>query len=209
MIDAITVWVKGIVFVVLFAAFLELLLPSNSMQRFVRVIMGLFIMLTILQPVIEMLDNKWTEDLRPALATRSESHSTDTDILNATNHVVDKREQLARDIYMRDLAKQIRATVLAIDGVADAKVTVDLDNTAEQGNKGTSIGRIKHVVVYIEPGITADERKIAKITVGGPVALETSEDPEQLSTTVTDKVKRAVSELYQLKTGQVEVKRLH
>ena len=72
MIDSITVWVKGIVFVVLFASFLELLLPSNSMQRFVRVIMGLFIMLTILQPVIEIMENKWTKDLQPALATRSE-----------------------------------------------------------------------------------------------------------------------------------------
>lgn len=207
MIDSITIWVKGIVFVVLFASFLELLLPSNSMQRFVRVIMGLFIMLTILQPVIEIMENKWTKDLQPALATRSESRPDD--ILHAANHAVDKREQLARDIYKRDLAKQIRATVLAIDGVADAKVTVDLDSTDEQGSKDKSIGRIKNVVIYIEPGITADERKIEKITVGGPAVREASKNPEQLSTAVTDKVKRTVSELYQLKTGQVGVKRLH
>ncbi len=206
MIASITIWVKGIIFVVLFASFLELLLPSNSMQRFVRVILGLFIMLTILQPVIGIMENKWTEDQLPALATRTGNSLIDTDILDAANQVVSKREQLTRDLYLRDLSKQIRATVLAIDGVADAKVTVELDSIFEPGSKG--IGRIKKVVVYIEPGITAGERKIAKISVG-PNAPETSEEPEKLHTTVIDKVKRAVSELYQLRSGQVEVKRLN
>lgn len=207
MIESITTWVKGIVFVVLFASFLELLLPNNSMQRFVRVIMGLFILLSILQPIIGLIDSRWTDDLQPALATRSVIQPNDTDILKATNHVIDRREQLARDIYIKDLTKQIRATVLAIDGVADAKVTVELDSTAGQGNK--DIGRLKNVVVYIEPGITADDRRIAKITVGSSTSSEASEKPDQLSTTVISKIKRSVSELYQLRTSQIEVKRLH
>lgn len=205
-IASLTAWVKGIIFVILFASFLELLLPSNSMQRFVRVIMGLFIMLAILQPVIGIMENHWTESQLPALSTRSELNLTNGEILAATNHVARKQEQLARDQYLRDLSKQIRATVLAIDKVADAKVTVDLDETTLTGSK--NIGKIKNVVIYIEPGTTADQRNFARISVG-PNTLETSERAEKLHNEVIDKVKRAVSELYQLRSSQVEVKRLN
>ncbi|SMC58984.1 stage III sporulation protein AF [Sporomusa malonica] len=202
MIDSITVWVKSIIFVVLFASFLELLLPNNSMQRFIRVIMGLFIMLAILNPIISVIETRLTEDQIPTLATRAESDLSDGNILSAANHVTGKRNELARELYIRDLSKQIRATVLAIDGVADAKVTVAIADAAQQEN----VGKIKSVVVYIEPGIIADERKIAKVVIR-PDVVETTNKSDKLSQSVIDKVKRAVTELYQLKSNQVEVKR--
>lgn len=204
MIDSLTLWIKSIIFVVLFASFLELLLPSNNMQRFVRVIMGLFIMLAILNPIIGIIEKSWTSDQLPALATNSGS-SLDLNILSAANNVAGKREQIARDMYIRDLSKQIRATILPIDGVADAKVTVTIDTESDQKNK--SIGKIKNVIVYIEPGI-ATERKVAKITIK-PSAAEEINDSEKLPSALAAKVKKSISELYQIKTSQIEVKRLN
>ncbi|HWR45205.1 stage III sporulation protein AF [Sporomusa sp.] len=204
MIASITIWVKSIIYVVLFASFLELLLPNNSMQRFIRVIMGLFVMLAILNPVISVIENRLSADQLPALA-RTGSSLSDAEILSTATHVAGKRDQLARELYARDLSKQIRATVLAIDGVADAKVTVVIADDTQSGNK--TVGKINGVVVYIEPGFTADERKIAKIAIGSNAA-EAAKESGKLSPAVTDKVKRVVTELYQLKSGQVEVKQI-
>ncbi|WP_425061162.1 hypothetical protein SCACP_19410 [Sporomusa carbonis] len=206
MIDSITAWVKGIIFVVLFASFLELLLPNNSMQRFVKVIMGLFIMLAILNPVISVIENRLMADQIPALANHSVGELSSADILNAANNTAGRREQLARDLYVRDLSKQIRATVLAIDGVADAKVTVNIAEATGQVSKAT--GKINHVVVYIEPGIIADERKITKVAIGNNTT-EAVKESARLPASVIDKVKRTVTELYQLKANQVEVKRIN
>jgi stage III sporulation protein AF len=203
-IESITVWVKSIIFVVLFASFLELLLPNNSMQRFIRVIMGLFIMLAILNPVINVLENKLSTDQIPALAQTSSTLS-DAEILSASTHVVGKRDQLARELYAKDLSKQIRATVLAIDGVANAKVTVVIADDTPSGSK--SMGKISTVIVYVEPGFTADERKIAKVAIGSK-AVETPKESGKLSPAVIDKVKRVVTELYQIKLSQVEVKQI-
>ncbi len=118
MIAFITVWIKGIIFVVLFASFLELLLPNNSMQRFVRVIMGLFIMLAIVNPIIGVIEHQLTADQLPVLAARADSNVAAVDVLQATNNVAGKRDQLARDLYVKDLSRQIRATVMAADGCA-------------------------------------------------------------------------------------------
>jgi stage III sporulation protein AF len=206
MIAYITVWIKGIIFVVLFASFLELLLPNNSMQRFVRVIMGLFIMLAILNPIIGVMERQLTVDQVPVLAARVDSSLANANVLNAANEVAGKRDQLARDLYVRDLSKQIRATVMAISGVTDAKVTVNIETDTPQPNK--EMGKIKNVVIYIEPGITANERKIAKVTVGITIP-ETAQESKLLSTVVVDKVTRAVTELYQIKSSQVEVRRMN
>ncbi|SDD36276.1 stage III sporulation protein AF [Sporomusa acidovorans] len=201
MIAYITVWIKNIIFVVLFASFLELLLPSNSMQRFVRVIIGLFIMLAILNPVIDVIESKTAANQLPVLATGFDNEAVNTDILNAVNHVAEKRDLMARDLYIRDLSKQIRATVMAIDGVKDAKVTISLEPAT------ASLSKIKNIVIYIEPGTTAEKGKIAKIAIGN-ASTETVQDSGNLPVTVVEKTKKTVAELYQLKTSQIDVKRM-
>ena len=203
-IEAVTVWVKSIIYVVLFASFLELLLPNSSMQRFIRVIMGLFILLAILNPVIGVLETKLSTDQIPALA-QTGGTLPDTEILTAGTQVAGKRNQLAQEIYARDLSKQIRAMVMAIDGVANAKVTVSVADDAQSGGK--AMGKINNVVVYIEPGIAADERKIDKVTIGSNTA-EMPKQSNKLSPVIISKVKRMVTELYQLKSSQVEVKQI-
>ncbi|MDR1701756.1 MAG: stage III sporulation protein AF [Sporomusaceae bacterium] len=121
MIAAITEWIRGIIFVVLFAAFLDLLLPNSSMQKFVRVIMGLFIMLSVLNPVLNFLETNQNNTELPAVTLKAPDASS-----ALAQKTLLRREQLTREYYVKDLARQIRATVLAVEGVNDAQVTVRL-----------------------------------------------------------------------------------
>lgn len=193
MIEAITDWVKGIIFVVLFASFVELLLPSNSMQKFIRVILGLFIMLAILRPVIGVLERTWTQDQLPVFSKLGNNNLTDTAILNSATIAAGKREQLARDMYSRDLARQVRATVLAIDGVADARVSLEFEESSQQESK--IAGRIKNMLILIKYAATSKERQVARIEIK-PGGL-TEKEPARLPQEVVEKVKRSVAELYQ------------
>lgn len=49
-----TLWLKKIILLVLLAAFLDLILPNTSLQRYVRMVMGLIVLLTILTPVFSL-----------------------------------------------------------------------------------------------------------------------------------------------------------
>ncbi|MDK2926124.1 MAG: stage sporulation protein, partial [Bacillota bacterium] len=53
-------WIRNIVVLVLFGGFVELLLPSNSMKRFLQVVVGLFVLTMLLEPVT-LLVNKVEE----------------------------------------------------------------------------------------------------------------------------------------------------
>ncbi|MFB6362631.1 stage III sporulation protein AF [Paenibacillus elgii] len=56
--DFLSGWLKSIVMVILLATFVDLLLPNHSMQRYVKTVIGLFLLLTLLQPLFSLLGQR-------------------------------------------------------------------------------------------------------------------------------------------------------
>ncbi|MFS1512160.1 stage III sporulation protein AF [Chengkuizengella sp. SCS-71B] len=55
-------WLREIILVILLASFVDLILPSNKMQRYVKVVISLFILMTILSPIVSLLKVEWDFD---------------------------------------------------------------------------------------------------------------------------------------------------
>ncbi|MHB1683144.1 MAG: stage III sporulation protein AF [Bacilli bacterium] len=51
MIGALSDWLRHLVIVILLAVFLDYALPSNAMQKYVRMVLGLVVMLTMVDPL--------------------------------------------------------------------------------------------------------------------------------------------------------------
>jgi len=49
-----TLWLKKIILLVLLAAFLDLILPNTNLQKYVKMVMGLIILLTVLTPLFSV-----------------------------------------------------------------------------------------------------------------------------------------------------------
>lgn len=194
-----TGWVKYIIFVVLFASFLELLLPSSSMQRFVRVIMGLFIMLAIMNPIISIIQNH----LIPANQVPALSTNFGNSIMNDSMNMSNERERLSLELYKKELAQQMKILVMAIDGVADVHVNIEINTV-----KNSSIASgIESVILYIKPGLSAKDRKVAavsKITIG-----EQKDKTEDPYIDLKKRISEIVTELYQIPKEKIEVRIIH
>ncbi|GIQ70688.1 stage III sporulation protein AF [Xylanibacillus composti] len=65
-------WLKEIVVIVLLAVFVDLVLPNRSMQRYVKVVLSLLILLAILSPLVELLRSgeQWDVWLQPGAGER-------------------------------------------------------------------------------------------------------------------------------------------
>lgn len=198
MIAIISTWIKEIILVVLFATFLEMLLPNSSMQKFIRVIVGLFIMLAILNPVIDVIQNRNALDQVPTISGNLDNSSA---IVDQTHTMISKQEQLSVELYKKELAKQIRALVIAIEGVADAKVSVELDNNRPRQEA------IKGIVIYIQPGISSPVNHIEKVAIGK--GTEPSLSTEVLKPQTSQKIQNSVSELLQIPKDKIEIKLLY
>ncbi|SFS93279.1 stage III sporulation protein AF [Marininema halotolerans] len=55
MIELVADWLKPIIILVLLATFMDLLLPHNGMERYVKLVMGLLIIMAILSPILQFL----------------------------------------------------------------------------------------------------------------------------------------------------------
>lgn len=191
---AITEWVRNIIMVVLFASFLELLLPSSNMQRFIRVILGLTIMLAILDPALELIHGKLGPQAAAVMSQKTGGGGEAA--IDGAQALAKERDRLTVELYKKDLARQVQAVVVAVDGVAEARVTVRLA-PGDAGGRGA----IGTVTVYVRPGMRAAEQKVPKVAIGsGPEAKRTELGPE-----LKVKLRRVICELYQLRDNQVEI----
>lgn len=55
--------VRNIVVILLFTTFLQLLLPSKSMQPFIKVALGLFVLFSFLNPLLQLMNRINEEEL--------------------------------------------------------------------------------------------------------------------------------------------------
>lgn len=191
MIEAVTSWVRNIILVVLFASFMELLLPNTSMKRFIKVIMGIFIMLAMLNPVLKFFESKGTEQHVAALGPKDNMQQTDS-LNQLIESTVTKREELLKTAYKQDLARQITALVKSIGGVEDAAVNIQAPET-----------KISKIIIYLKPGTQKNksEVKIESIAI--------HKKPQQIvPQELSEKVRQTVSELYQIPPKNIEIELL-
>lgn len=71
-------WLRTVIMVIMLATFVDLLLPSNTMQRYVKTVMSLFILLTLLTPVLQLFQKDWDVD---QLLTQAEQQQNDKTML--------------------------------------------------------------------------------------------------------------------------------
>lgn len=55
MIDWLSGWLREIILVVMFAVIVDMLLPNHAMQRYIKVVVSLFILLTIISPILSLI----------------------------------------------------------------------------------------------------------------------------------------------------------
>lgn len=73
--DWLSGWLKSIILIILLATFVDILLPSQTMQRYVKTVIGLFILLALLQPLFSLFNKMGTMDQLLAQAMRQSASS--------------------------------------------------------------------------------------------------------------------------------------
>ncbi|TKD70067.1 stage III sporulation protein AF [Pseudalkalibacillus hwajinpoensis] len=143
-----TGWVTNIIVLILLATVLELLLPNSSMQRYVKMVIGLMLMAVILSPVLTIFSKDFNSMLRSA-TTNDFNRSTELE-----NTIESKKSEIqaSNAAYIEEqMAVQLKSQVekelrerfnLQISSIA-------LQLTEEEGEKN-----IDQIAVMVEEAAT-------------------------------------------------------
>lgn len=133
--------VRQVALIGILAGLLEMLLPQRAMGRYVRLVLGLFVLVAILSPLAEILRRgevldvvAW--DLRPDNLRESSFDQIQT--WTAAG------EETALKIFRQRVAGQMRSLISLMPGVKTVEVEVEAEREKTQG------ARISGVVVTVE-----------------------------------------------------------
>ena len=158
MINFLSSWVKNLALALIIVSILEMILPNNKTKKYVKMVMGLYILFSIISPFIENSDkfdlnnfdlNSYVEETQTTLSTSEELDQTSMD--NRLNQ-----------IYIEELEKDITQKV------------------EEKGYEVESCKVVAH--------ISQEDSGIEKITLKINGKANENEDKEENSSTIEDKI---------------------
>lgn len=183
-----TSWIQQLILVVIMATFLDLLLPNNTMQRYVRLVMGLVILMLILSPLLTLLKSDW--DVNNALQEEQETFGGELEsmprIQEKVNHMQHQQQQWIGENVQKKIETDIEAAVERQFDVLIEDVAVTL---TDEGNQVA----INEMVLIVEnEKSTRDE-----MTSVTPIRIDVSDeqDAKEVSSNLQTDASRQFTEM--------------
>ncbi|MGI6487233.1 MAG: stage III sporulation protein AF [Syntrophomonadaceae bacterium] len=188
--DLLVQMVKSIAVIVLLATFLEILLPATSVRPFVRLAIGLFVLVAILNPVVKLLQSG--TDVKLDAWDLSWDEVQAEDALNQGEKLNQQIMEQSREAVKMKMEQQVEALAVLVPGVQGVKSELELD---EQGG----IDKILLVVESEEETVPDDSEGIRVFSEGPGYS------PEEKKA-IQEKLEKVVKNLYGVETGEIKVK---
>jgi len=141
-----TAWLEEIVLIVFITTFLDLLLPNGALTNFVRMVMGLFLLVSILNPIVGLLRE---DALLGSWHLLKESEEAQAVLAQGQALSKTQNEKTLR-AYEESLEQQITALVYLVDGVKECETEVMVD-----------FETVKSITVTVNA--QADQQKIIRL----------------------------------------------
>ncbi|MFF2887705.1 stage III sporulation protein AF [Paenibacillus sp. NPDC057967] len=144
-------WLRDIIAVILLAVLVELLLPNKSMQRYARLVVGLFILLTILSPILRLLQTDMTNRLDAGMELWNERSMSKQvqmpsleDIQRRADDIQTKRHEEAARLTAANLEEAMGEAISSETGAVVERVVVTLAwSDRQKQNEAPEISAVK------------------------------------------------------------------
>lgn len=151
MIEVISSWAKSLGVTIVLVSILEMILPNNKTKKYIRVVLGLFVIFNIIAPFIQNKENLSLASINiedyytegnsntntNTVGTINSSGKSNNETLNQTS--MDERiKQLYEDELEKDITKKVEE-----QGYSVSKCTVEADVPTDESSKDNETGIIK------------------------------------------------------------------
>ncbi|HYF82838.1 MAG TPA: stage III sporulation protein AF [Clostridia bacterium] len=154
MADFLRSWITNITVIIIFVMFLDMIMPNDSMKRYINVIVGLLIIIVVIKPFVlvkdyaESFDNQFLE--AASFVEQSGNQGENAEISKF-------QQQQAVEIFEDNMKGQIVKLVKNSTKSDYKDVTVDLE--LERNIESEDFGNIKHITV----GLSGDRNKVIQV----------------------------------------------
>lgn len=204
MIEFISTWAKGLGVAIVIVSIIEMILPNNKTKKYIKMVLGIYIIFNIISPLVKNKDKLNLENLNLNDYTVNTSTSVDQTSMNK------RIETLYEDELEKDITKKLKEKGYEL---SECKVTAKIDEN-ENNKDETKISNIKIKVEKkvakqseensVENKIVTGIQQIKKVDIGKAKEKETK-NSSKISKTELEDIKKFLIEEYEVNKKCLEI----
>ncbi|WP_366295055.1 stage III sporulation protein AF [Paenibacillus sp. AN1007] len=149
-------WLQDLIMIVLLATFVDMLLPNRSMERYVKLVLSLLILLTLLSPITKLLRSDPVGELKRAMTAMDapkDDHTSLEQILAQGKRMQASEQQQSLKWTAKELANVMKEQIEENTGAKVQSVEVRLAMKKQESDtesaSSVELPVIQHVVVEL------------------------------------------------------------
>ncbi|MFR1647728.1 MAG: stage III sporulation protein AF [Clostridia bacterium] len=195
MIEFLSSWAQGIIVAVIIATLIEMILPNSSSKKYVKVVIGMYILFTIVSPIIKKLGGKDinlnTIDIEKYEQQISKSDNT------ISRKFEDNNTRSIKDIYVSNLKADISAKL------KEKGYEIDTSDIQIKDDENYTIEKITLKLIKMEQKQGKNnEIVINTVEIGNTISQK---DSKTLSDDDKQEVKDYISETYDIDKKNINI----
>lgn len=191
MVNWLNTWAQRIIIVVIICTIIEMILPEGKNKKYIKIVMGIYVVFTIISPIIAKINNKEKIDLEKYLDVNVSNETIETSATMDTNKYIE-------EVYKEKLKEDVKEKLLSID--YETK-NVNLEIETKNDNTYGSILSLEVTVSKEREEKSENTIRINKVTIG-----ENNRDKADLTKEEIDKIKKCLAENYKIDEEKISVK---
>ncbi|MDO7905170.1 stage III sporulation protein AF [Paenibacillus sp. JX-17] len=153
-------WLKELILIVMLAAFVDLMLPSKSMERYVKLVLSLLILLTLLTPVVKLLSANPAAKLQETFQAMTRGGSLDgkaptlEQVLADGKKLRQQQDHQALQWAGEQMAQQMKEQISQETGIMVQSVQIgirDGSSISQDGSSQAAQPDVQSVTVLLGP----------------------------------------------------------
>ncbi|WZL71447.1 stage III sporulation protein AF [Clostridiaceae bacterium 35-E11] len=142
MISFLRSWILNITTVIVFVTILELLLPNSAMKKYIKMIVGLLVMLVILNPILELINGKANVEYE---ILKTSAYMDNGPVTTSIDRVEEIQNKQMIHLYKEKLERHIKDRIEFSNNVK----VISIDSEIEKNKQSKDFGNITKLKLVI------------------------------------------------------------
>ena len=195
MIEFLSSWAQGIIVAVIIATLIEMILPNSSSKKYVKVVIGMYILFTIVSPIIKKVGGK-DINLNTINIEKYEQQISKSDN-TISRKFEDNNTRSIKDIYVSNLKADISAKL------NEKGYEIDTSDIQIKDDENYTIEKITLKLIKMEQKQEKNnEIVINTVEIGNTISQK---DSKTLSDDEKQEVKDYISETYDIDKKNINI----
>lgn len=202
--DFLNSWLQGIIVSVIVATIIEMILPNGNTKKYVKVVLGIYVVFNIITPIINQFTNSSFE---LSSIINIEEYTKKMEAYEVSSNNIDKsNEENIKQIYITNLKNDITAKLEEKEYlVKKVDIEIENDETYKIKNIELSVSKKETKEEKIENKVVINEIEKVEIQVSEQNKDDKKEEKNNLTENEKQEIKKYLSSVYEIQEKQITI----